>query len=744
MARVDRSERDDQAPTGTVGRCLAKMSYEPRDVERGYTDTYLHVDLSTLAVETRPVPGEMREKFIGGRGYCLKLVFDGTNAATRFDSPENVLAVAGGPLCGDTRFPGTGKCMAGTISPLTGTFIDSNAGGTFFPLTKLCGFDAIAVTGKASTDVIIIVDGDAGEISIIEAEACDDGALTASAGWIERFAGEGRLRNVAALVAGVGGKHCAWGIINSVYYDKPRARTRAKQFGRGGTGTVMRGKGLRGIVVKSNRSKANAPADETGVKAAGSALRRVITEVDPDYMQMQRMGTAGLVEMLCEFHLVPVRNFQYGQHPDAHRVFGEKFAESFFRKKVPDGCYYGCNLACTKGGEGFELETGPFRGQQVAVDGPEYETIGAATNIGVFDIAYTLEYNWYCDQYGIDTISLGNALGFAFEAYQRAYLTAGDTDGLELTWGNKDAASELLHQIARGTGFGAVVGRGVESLKCWIARRFAGRNGADYDGALAELEKFAMVCKGLEFSFYSTKESLAQQGGYGYALKGPQHDEAWLIALDQIKNEIPTFEQKAEALRWFPLVRTWFNMVGLCKLPWIDVRHPHAGKEREPAKNLPSLRLILDYYNASLGTKKTLDDLLFESECVYTFHKLFNLRQGRGTRENDRIPARAMGPVFENEYDSRSAHYDEYLSEAVGIDPAGLETSEKIRHLQQYRQAQYERMTDVVYDEKGYDRNGVPTLAALRRFGFDTPDMIAIVEQYAHAESPAQAQEAAG
>jgi aldehyde:ferredoxin oxidoreductase len=178
-------------------------------------------------------------------------------------------------------------------------------------------------------------------------------------------------------------------------------------------------------------------------------------------------------------------------------------------------------------------------------------------------------------------------------------------------------------------------------------------------------------------------------------------------------------------------------MAGLCKLPWIDVRHPRAGEEREPAKNLPSLRLILDYYNASLGTKKTLDDLLFESECVYTFHKLFNLRQGRGTRENDRIPARAMGPVFENEYESRGAHYDEYLSEAVGVDPTGLETSEKIRRIQQYRQAQYERMTDVVYDEKGYDRNGVPTLATLQRFGFDTPDIIAIVGKHAQVESPA-------
>ena len=80
-----------------------------------------------------------------------------------------------------------------------------------------------------------------------------------------------------------------------------------------------------------------------------------------------------------------------------------------------------------------------------------------------------------------------------------------------------------------------------------------------------------MESKGLEFSEYMTKESLAQQGGYGLALKGPQHDEAWLIFLDMVHNFMPTFEQKAEALHWFPMWRTWFGLNGLCKLPWNDV-----------------------------------------------------------------------------------------------------------------------------------------------------------------------------
>ena len=91
---------------------------------------------------------------------------------------------------------------------------------------------------------------------------------------------------------------------------------------------------------------------------------------------------------------------------------------------------------------------------------------------------------------------------------------------------------------------------------------FAERFGADP----AFLQDIGMEVKGLEYSEYVSKESLAQQGGYGMALKGPQHDEAWLIFMDMVNKQIPTFEDKAEALHYFPMWRTWFGLNGLCKL----------------------------------------------------------------------------------------------------------------------------------------------------------------------------------
>jgi len=98
------------------------------------------------------------------------------------------------------------------------------------------------------------------------------------------------------------------------------------------------------------------------------------------------------------------------------------------------------------------------------------------------------------------------------------------------------------------------------------------------------VQDIGMEVKGMEISEYMTKESLAQQGGYGMALKGAQHDEAWLIFMDLVRKQLPTFEAKAEALHYFPLWRTWFSLHGLCKLPWNDIMPANNSQTAEPNK----------------------------------------------------------------------------------------------------------------------------------------------------------------
>ncbi len=709
---------------------FASIEYQKAALDRGYTDRCLKIDLGTRSIAVEPIPPETRQMFVGGRGYCLKFVFDGTNETTRYDSPENVLALAGGPFCGESGFAGTGKFIVGAISPLTNTFCDSNVGGYFFPLVKNAGFDAISVTGKSDRDVLVVIDADRGEVRLEQAPETEH-SLFGVEELFERFRGEGKPSHVALVNTGRGASHSYFGCINSIYYDLKRQRCRAKQAGRGGLGTVMREKRLWGIVVKCDMSSlSNRPVDRERIRKAGKGLRGVINEVDPKAMRLQRQGTTSLIDMMTPHHLLPVRNYQQGTDERAKEVSGRHFENGVFGQKHPDGCFAGCTLACTKGCEKHQLKSGPLAGRTIAVDGPEYETAAAITNLGIFDIGWMLEYAWYCDEYGVDTISTGVTMAFAFEAFQRGFLRERDTDGLQLRWGSPETVMEIVHRIGAGDpGFALQVGRGIRRLKEWIADRACQQNGRSRAEVVKRLCSFAMECKGLEFSMYVTRESLAQQGGYGFALKGPQHDEAWLIGIDQIHKELPTFEQKAEALRWFPLFRTWFNIAGLCKLPWIDVRHPEARNTADPSKNLPTIEYYLEFVNATLGTEKTLEDLLAESERSYLLHKLINLRQGYGTREHDRIPMRAMAPVSVEEFAARRDYYSQYLKEVAGVQTDSRSDEELLAALQEYRRAQYEKLSDVVYQAKGYDSDAIPLDETLQRLGFTAEKYQRIVRQ---------------
>ena len=700
---------------------LRQIKYEPARVVGGYTDRILRVELGTPEITIQKLPPDFKNKYIGGRGYALKMIWDGTSRETRYDSPENILVMASGPLGNEPGFPGTGKFIVGTISPLTDTFIDSNVGGHFGPLLKLAGFDALAVSGISKEDVVILVDGDARTISIASTPVYDretnDGALSFGQRLL-KDAGGGKYSDcLAAVSAGKGACNARFGVIHSLFFDRRRGRIRSKQAGRGGTGTVMRAKGLRSIVVRSSLSKVNGnnAVDKKGVREAGRRLKEVISKADPVQLHLSAWGTTILVEYMDKFHIFPVNNYQYGHSPESPKLFAHVFLDKYFSRKMPDGCYYGCNLACAKGAENVELTRGPKAGQKVSIDGPEYETLGAVCCMGIFDPHFVMEYNWYCDEYGLDVISTGVTISFFMECFERGFLSADDV-GYELKFGNIEAADRLLHEIASGKGFGKVVGQGVARGKKWVAEKYAARNSIPEDSVMAELNKFGMEVKGLEFSMYISKESLAQQGGYGFSLKGPQHDEAWLIFIDQVYKELPTLEQKAEALKWFPLIRTWFNATGLCKLHWIDVRNPEAANTDEPAKNLPTLAHYIRYLNATTGSNKTLQGILDDSERLYILQKLINLRHGKGTRASDQIPLRAMCPAFFNEYQSRAEYYDGWLRKNLGDDkiPASLEQRHKL--LIEKRMEAYQRLCDIVYEKKGFTAEGIPKRETVEKF----------------------------
>jgi aldehyde:ferredoxin oxidoreductase len=706
---------------------LAKYEYDIQPVIRGYAGRTLKIDLATNVISSKPVTKQMKDLFTGGRGFCLWLLWNAVTSQTHWDDPENEIVIAGGPIGGITSYPGSGKSTVVTISPGTHSIIDSNSGGYFGPYLKFAGWDAIEIQGKSKTDVIIYIDGDNGEVSIQEADLDIYDTHILSRQLTERFAkNPGQMKCVSVVSAGKAADYSPLCGLNISYYDPRRDEVRFKQAARGGTGRVFRDKKIKAIVVKYSNLTAdnNGVADLALIRKAGQRINKEISQYDDIQNEMRSIGTPHLVEIMDEFDLLPVQNFRFGGDPHANQIGGKYWKEEF-DKRGPDSCWFGCTMACGHGVPHFHVQSGPYAGEVVFVNGPEYETLGAiGSNCGIFDIQSVLELNFYCDTYAIDTISIGNSIAFAMECYEYGILNKEITGGLELTWGNSAAMFEVLHQIARGENFGLTIGQGVHAMKKIFVEQ--------YHADPKLLNDIGMEIKGLEISEYMSKESLAQQGGYALATKGPQHDEAWLIFMDQVLKQLPGFENKAEALYFFPIWRTWFSLHGLCKLPWNDII-PESNKEaKEPAKVPEHIENYTWLYEGVTGEKVTLDGLMRQSEKVYQFQRVFNLRMGFGTRENDYPPYRAMGPVTAKEYESRSERYDKQLLEDVGINPVGLSTTQKIKVMREYRENRYNQLVDAVYKRRGWTENGIPTIETLKRLDIDLPEIIDVVKQHTH------------
>ncbi|MEN6444677.1 MAG: aldehyde ferredoxin oxidoreductase C-terminal domain-containing protein [Candidatus Cloacimonas sp.] len=706
-------------------RLIAEFKYNLAPVIQGYNKRSLYINLSTKEIKEKPVSDLMIDKFVGGKGFDLYLMWHGVKDQTKWDSPENEICISFGPLCGNTSYPGSGKSIVTTISPLTGIPVDCNVGGHFGPYAKFSGWDAIELQGIAEEEVIVYIDGDKGMVQILSAPDVEINSHILAEELVKEFAdNENKYQYVSVVSTGKAAENVLITCLNFSFWDKRRKVARLKQAGRGGTGSVFRHKKIKALVVKYSGLKvdSNNPEDLETVRMRGLKLHKEIEAGDSTQNRMRQVGTAHLMEIMNDYDLLPVRNFKYGQSPEAEGLHSREFID-LFTQGMPDGCWFGCSMSCCKGVDNFEPRTGPYKGQKVCVDGPEYETAaGCGSNIGVFNARDVVEINFYCDTYGVDTISFGTGTAFAMECYENGILNKERTGGLELTWGNADAALELLHQMARGEGFGVIVGQGVRKMKHIFAEKY----GADPKF----LQDIGMEAKGLEYSQYLSKESLAQQGGYTLALKGPQHDEAWLIFMDMVNNQIPTFKDKAEALHYFPMFRTWFGLQGLCKLPWNDIEPADNAETDEPAKVPEHVQNYVDIYKAITGKPLDKKSLIEQSERVYNFQKVFCLRMGKGRRIDDVPPYRAVGPVTEEEFLSRQERYDKQLKEKIGIDPEGKSTQEKMAILRNYREDQYQQLIDAVYERKGWNREGVPQIEHLQKIGMDLPEVIEVVQRF--------------
>ena len=709
------------------------MNYTSSALRHGYTNRILSVDLTAGSVAVLPLEPRVRDFFIGGRGLGLYLLHERITAETRADAPENPLIFSPGPLGGIPQFPGTSKCMAIALSPLTEIPGVSNFGGYFGAYLKYAGFDALAVTGLAAEGTMIVIDGFRREVTLRPLPVADE-VFPLEQAVVEQFLSEGReKKDIAFLTTGIGADRTAFGCINSHYYDavKPvdgvKGLFRTKQAGRTGLGSVMRAKKITAIVVLAAFPRGDNPygaADWERVKQAGAALHKVVKDVDPQALQMHLKGSDGLISFMNkeEYQSLPVHNYQHGSHPQAGQICGKTYAERLFDHRGMDGCFPGCNLRCTKGGW-VMLTSGGHCGRRVWVDGPEYETAaGFGSNLGMWHPEFIMEANWHCDNYGIDTITTAVMMAFLMECYQRGYLTPEDADGFALVWGDEQAALQFIHDLAHGrTELARRAGRGMEALLSWIAEAYAKRTGLP-DPA-DELSRFAMQTKGLPFSLYRTHRSLSMQASYAAASDiGAHHAAAWLVKVDLL-GAFPTFDDKARALITYPRVRLGNDNLGLCKLPWVDVFNPDSMKRggQDVYINPASQELYADFYNGMLGTSLSWQEIFARTDRDINLQRVLNvLAFGDKTAGHDWIPDRAIGPTDDALYDEEKEYNDRQLAAALEkplAAVAAMDTAAKRTLLMQHRKEELAKLISVYYRERGWTNRGIPTRETLEQLG---------------------------
>lgn len=600
---------------------------------KGYTGKITYVDLTSGKIWDESFDERFARKYLGGNGFAAKVLFERVPAGADPLGPENAFILCSGPLNG-TLAHGSGRAGIVTKSPLTGYFMDSYFGGNFGSLLKQSGRDMIVVLGKSASPVVLFCDDN--KVSLIPA---DDlwGLNTMPAQ--DRLAD--RLgQDIATVCCGPAGENL---VPISCCISGRRASAR------GGVGAVMGSKNLKAVSVRGTQDIQ--VADMKGLLKFHRTMRDKFLGLKP----LVELGTPFLVEVINNVGAMGVRNWQEEGWDQAEAISAERLVEKHF---VRNWACFGCNLGgCTRVVRSI---TNP----ETLTEGPEYETLFAlGSNCGVSDLDKIIEADRLCDDYGIDTISLGGAIGFVMECFQRGLLTKAETDGIDFTFGNGETLVKCAHLVAKRQGFGDFVARGVKAMSAKV-----GRNS----------EKFACHVRGLEPPGHSARAIKTWAISYAVSPRGASHHDGrggseYKLGPDERKTADGRALLAYNTANW-TAVRDCLIICSFCEAVYGGVLgQPH-----------------VDLINLTMGWDMSLEELTQVGCRVYALERSFNCREGSDRRE-DRLPER-------------------FTREAI---PAG--TSKGLKTTPE----QLQQMLDEYYELRGWDSAGVPTREALDKLGLE-------------------------
>ncbi|MFO7963605.1 MAG: aldehyde ferredoxin oxidoreductase family protein [Desulfobacterales bacterium] len=605
----------------------------------GYMGKILYVDLTTRTTQEKEIDPQMAQDFIGGSGFATKILYDNVPAKSDPLGPENQLIIMTGPVTG-TRFPTSGRFTVSAKSPLTGIMATSTSSGFFGVELKKCGFDGIVFTGKADSPVYLeLINGgvhlrDATDIWGKDAYQTQD--------ILREKTGEKRAR-----IACIGAAGETLSPIACVMNDEGRAA------GRGGTGAVMGSKYLKAVVARG-KEKINVALPDFFNETSKQIIQGLTDS--PQIQQMGRWGTASSMDMGWTTGDVPVKNWQVGLWKEGcMNLGGQKMAETIL--KPHSAACFNCPIRCARW---VEIPKGRFAYEG---PGPEYETLGSCGSMLLIDDLEAVSWiGEICNKHGMDTISAGCTVAWAMEAYEKGAITKEDTGGIELTWGNVDAAIEIFEQMGKGEGFGAVLAQG-----CKKAAEKIGKGTGEY----------AIHVKGMEVPMHDPRAFQSLAVNYATGTRGACHVqgssfmfEMGLISTEAgIRYKQGRFDKKNKGLaaKVAQDLSGLFNSMAICMFGGLALQPSH----------------IAGLMTLTTGLPYTTQSILQVGERILNLQRAFACREGI-TRKDDVLPERLVTPLPDGGAAGKAADLEYQLNEYYqlrGWNETGIPTKDKLQAL---------------------------------------------------------------
>jgi aldehyde:ferredoxin oxidoreductase len=603
-----------------------------------YAGKILRVDLTTGKVSTEPLTEDMAKSYIGGIGLGIRLLMDNSTPGTDPFDPSNPIIFATGPLSG-TMGPTAGNGYAVVSkSPATGGVGEAKAHGFFGPDLKRAGYDAVIITGKAPKLSYLWIDDD--KVEIKDAEWLKGETVYHTDVKIKDELGDFYIR--VSAIGEAGEKLCRFAAIIN---DEFRA------IGRTGMGAVMGSKNLKAVAVRGTHDVdvANLDGFKEFIKMIHERMKGPATK------KYKTLGTPENVLVLNSLSALATRNWTNATFEGAEKVSGEWLNEHYVKKIV--GCAT-CGMRCD---HIAVVPEGPYQGSTSRL---EFECLWSMGPLcGVDRLDAVIEAMRIVNEYGMDGISIGVVVAFAMDCYEHGVITKEQTDGIDLRFGNAEALIAIIHKIGKREGWlGNALAEGVAKA-------------AEIIGG--DAYKYACHIKGLELPGYDLRTLKTAALGFSVSFRGACHLRNGAYSPD-VKGKVNRFKIEPGRGKMITDESKMYNVIDsliVCKFS--------RGTYYDGWKDLAN------YYTLATGIPMTVEDMAKAGDRIENLARMFNIREGKGTRKNDTLPWKIEncpvpdeGPakgVVVNEEEFQVGLSDYYSSR--GWSASGIPTAAKLQEL---------------------------------------------------------------